>query len=192
MNNISAFIDQSLKNHGNEAIPEIQALRHVIEDNPWHAKQSVFDHTKAVVEAFKKYTDNELLILATLFHDIAKPITFSQDEKTGMTMCFGHEKKGSEMMDVIGSRIGLVGKDLAYVKQIVKNHDAPHQLINKLMENNNDEAIKQEFFLSMGSIAKDLLIHALADMEGSNLLSLNPDLFTKRKILFEDLIKNCL
>ena len=188
MNNISLFITKNLARDGKDAIPEIQALRDVVENNPWHKDQSVFEHTKLVVEALKKYTDNELLLLATLFHDIAKPCTFFRDEKTVMTICVDHEKKGSEMMDTIGPRIGLTEKDLSYVKRIIKHHDMPHILVNNIVEQKDVERLKNDYFTKTGNLAQDLLLHARADMEGSSLSEINSELFEKRKKIIEELM----
>lgn len=163
--NILGFIEDNLKNNGNDAIPEIQALHDVIENNPWHRNQSVFKHTQQVLKALKKYTNNELLILATLFHDIAKPKTLIYEGKH-TTVCPNHEEKGRIMMDVIGPRIGLRGDELQYVKRIIEMHGLPHLLVNELVKHN-----------------------ALADMEGSDLPRINLKLFEKRKKIIEELIK---
>lgn len=172
-------------------MPEIQALRDIVENNPWHNNQSVFEHTKQVIKSLKQHTNNQLLLLATLFHDIAKAESLIQDGKSNTTMCPDHEAKGGVMMDTIGPEIGLTGDDLQYVKRIIEMHGLPHLLVNALMEHNNEEDKKRNFFMQTGLYAKDLLIHALADMEGSDLPRIDPVLFQKRKKIIEKLIKEC-
>ena len=74
-------------------LPEIYALKKNIENNPWHLNQTTFSHTmlslKALIRNFETYKHLEtyldeiveknprktILFIATLYHDIAKPIT---------------------------------------------------------------------------------------------------------------------
>ena len=189
MRNVLQFIDTNLYNNGHDAIPEIQALRNVVENNPWHKDQSVFVHTKNVVEALQKYTKNELLLLAALFHDIAKPKTFTRDRKTKMTLCVDHEKKSAEMMAEIGPKIGITGKDLKYVTTVIQSHCLPALLLNELLLGKSREKHSKEYFLKTGVFARDLLLHLLADMEGGDLATLDPELFRKQKEIIQNLLK---
>ena len=60
---------------------------------------------------FHKQTDREILLLALLFHDIAKPIDIT-----------GHEIIGAEMASSIMFRLGYSEEEIETVSFLVKNH----------------------------------------------------------------------
>jgi len=91
-------------------LPEFYELKDVVENNAWHNDDVVFTYTLAVLkklEGITKRANNkinsylsqkvdgntrgQLLFLATLFHDIAKPETFASEE--GSTLCPDHERR---------------------------------------------------------------------------------------------------
>ena len=91
-------------------LPEFYELKDVVENNAWHNDDVVFTHTLAVLKKLGEITKRannkinsylsqkvdgntrgQLLFLATLFHDIAKPETFASEE--GSTLCPDHERR---------------------------------------------------------------------------------------------------
>jgi hypothetical protein len=103
-------------------LPEYYALSLVSENNPWHVNQNVFDHSVAVFvglegvlklnflkgihkikiqkhldEKIGKSARKELLIVATVLHDIAKKDLLIK-LPSGNTVCPAHEVIGSTIV----------------------------------------------------------------------------------------------
>ena len=137
-------------------IPEFYELKSVIENNDWHKNDSVFSHTLTVLGWLEKIlkktkrdilnhlsekidycTRKELLMLAALFHDIAKKETIIK--KGNKTSCLCHEEKGSIKVRKILSRFNLSKREKVLVSRIINNHDLIH-LILKLDSNEREKA----------------------------------------------------
>ena len=91
-----------------ELVPELPALR--MEQDPIHRHKDVLSHTIAVVA---KTPDDEIVRLAALFHDIAKPRTRSF-EHGGVTFRH-HEVVGAR---VTRKRMTALGYDEAVVDEV--------------------------------------------------------------------------
>jgi len=195
-------------------LPEVYALKKVVEDNGWHEKQDVFVHTMAVLKQLEllldlkiftpenkkllqkqlkkrvgNHTRKELLVVSTLLHDIAKPITAIRD-KTGVVRCPGHEFIGSTMIKKFSSRFGLNKKDEEFVKKIVFFHGYIVDIINQVMDKG-----KKEFYLNIykeifGDIYYELLLLFYSDLLGSDLKKLNPEEYKIRQNLVLDFLQN--
>lgn len=96
-----------------------------VEQGTYHAKD-VWNHTLDVVrnaahleipDSHQKY----LIVLAALFHDIAKPRTKSIDEE-GRIRFFEHERVGGEMTYEIMKRLKFPKTDCDSVAKLVRNH----------------------------------------------------------------------
>lgn len=108
-----------------QVFPEYYQLKKVTENGPWHLNQNVFDHVVAVFASLEevlklkfleknekekiikylnkkigKYLRKELLIIATLLHDIAKADLLIKD-KNENTQCPGHEVIGASMVKTL-------------------------------------------------------------------------------------------
>jgi len=59
--------------------------------------------------------------LAALFHDIAKPVTFSVDNK-GIGHFYGHDKIGTEITEKVLKRLTYDNKSIDLVTKLVKDH----------------------------------------------------------------------
>lgn len=128
-------------------VPEVYKLKQVIENNPWHNKESVFDHTISVLDnldkiikkskkEIKKYlnviVDNNsrrsLLYFAALLHDIGKEKTIA-DLGDGFRGCPGHEENSGQRTKKILKRFNLSNKESKIITSIVKNHGVTHDII---------------------------------------------------------------
>lgn len=197
-----------------KGLPEIYALKKVVENSTWHEKQDVFEHTMAVLEqlefllnmkVFKlskkrilqkqlakrvgNHTRKDLLIVSTLLHDIAKPVTAIKD-KTGMVRCPGHELLGSEMVKSFSIRLGLNKKDEDFVKRIVFSHGFIVAVLDQIMDKGNEEYYINSYENMVGDIYYELLLLFYSDLLGSNLKRLNPKEYKIRQKLTFDFLQN--
>ncbi|MBX7206855.1 MAG: CCA tRNA nucleotidyltransferase [Verrucomicrobiaceae bacterium] len=103
-------------------LPEIMALQGCEQPPQFHPEGDVFVHTRLMLGLLP--ADASLpLILAVLFHDIAKPPTFTVDE-TGRIRFNGHDKLGAEMTGDILRRLKFPNHVVAPVVEAVANHMA--------------------------------------------------------------------
>jgi tRNA nucleotidyltransferase/poly(A) polymerase len=85
-------------------LPEILALRGCEQPPQFHPEGDVFVHTRLMLSLLPP--DASLpLVLSVLFHDIAKPATYSLDPAEGRIRFNGHEKVGADMTEVILRRL---------------------------------------------------------------------------------------
>ncbi|MGL4731655.1 MAG: CCA tRNA nucleotidyltransferase [Clostridium sp.] len=110
---IRQLVDLGLINY---IIPEIVDMVGFEQKNKYHDKD-VFNHTMKVLDGV---SCNLQLRLAALFHDIAKPRTFSLDEKGGHF--YFHEVEGMKLCENILKRLKFDNKTIEVVKLLVKNH----------------------------------------------------------------------
>lgn len=101
-----------------EFIPELTLMEGFNQNNPHHI-YDVLEHTLVTVKAIEPDLD---LRLTMLLHDIAKPLTYSQDEK-GIGHFKDHTKKGSEMARDILNRLKFNKKTIQRVTKLIAYHD---------------------------------------------------------------------
>lgn len=98
-------------------IPELEQGIGVDQRNIHHDK-TVYDHTMVVV---KNTPNDPVLRLAALLHDIAKPVTFSLDEK-GQGHFYNHHVLGEEMTREILQRLKFDRTTTHKVCILVRHH----------------------------------------------------------------------
>ena len=104
-----------------EIIPELAPALGFEQNNPHHC-YDVFTHTLKSIESAPK----DLAVrLALLFHDIAKPNCYSQEN--GIGHFFGHQQTGLETAEKVLSRLKYDNDTIAAVKELVLYHDAEIQ-----------------------------------------------------------------
>lgn len=111
-------------------IPELEACIGFDQKNHHHV-YDVFEHTLRVVDNMPPKLS---LRLATLFHDISKPICF-EIGSDGEGHFYGHASKSAEMAENILRRLKYDNVTITDVCQLVKYHD--HQI------ENSDKIIKR-------------------------------------------------
>jgi len=206
-NAISLLSDSNIKSGQlADLVPEFYELKNVVENNDWHHKENIFDHTLSVLENLEKilrtlnketkqFLDSridhisrrELLKVATLFHDIAKKETFSNNN--GYTLCPDHEDEGSIKARRILKRFMLSNKELEFVLQIVRHHGIIHRI---LALDNGDFKKKYASFKKRFSrnIYPELILLAFADTAGSYLKKTHPAEFKSRIVFYKKEIEN--
>ncbi len=187
-------------------IPEFYNLKSVVENNDWHHKENVFDHTLSVLKNLDKTLLNlnkgtkqflnekvgtinrkNLLRVATLFHDIAKKETLVKNINS--TLCPNHESKGSLKTKEILKRFNLSDKENKFILSIVKNHGLIHRILPPENQNFRKEFanFKKRFF---HNIYSELILLAFADTAGSYLKKTHPAEFKSRISFYKKEINN--
>lgn len=188
-------------------LPEYYALESLTENNAWHANQNALGHLIAVFkgleeilkldflkkesrEQIEKYLDSkignyskkELLIVAAIFHDIAKSETLIRSE-SGVTRCPGHEIIGSHLVGKFTDRLGLDEKAKERVAKIIRYHGFISEILDLVINKNNE----QKYFSILKAIVDDihveLLLFMYADMMGSDLKQNIPQEYKTREKL---------
>lgn len=101
-----------------ELIPELTLLENYNQNDPHHIYDAL-NHTFASMKAIEPKLE---LRLAMLFHDIAKPFTYSKDEN-GVSHYKNHAQKGAEMAREILNRLKYPKKIIQKVTKLIEYHD---------------------------------------------------------------------
>jgi len=109
-------------------LPEILKLQGCEQPPQFHPEGDVFVHTRKMLDLLGE--DVSLpLVLSVLFHDIAKPDTFTQDE-TGRIRFNGHDRLGAIKTEKILRRLKFPNHVIDPTVEAVANHmtfkDVPH------------------------------------------------------------------
>ena len=102
-----------------EKLPEVAALRGVLQADEYHAEGDAFVHTMLAVEAVTDDADLRVF-WGVLLHDIGKALT--TEFIRGRWRSHGHEEAGAKMVPAIMSRLGLADM-VADVAWLVRHHD---------------------------------------------------------------------
>lgn len=136
-------------------IPELGYCENFAQNNPYHI-YDVFKHTVSVVKNCD--SDDVVVRLAALFHDIGKPHSYQDDN--GIRHFLGHSAKSGKMTGDIMRRLKFSNACTAQVTELVKYHDVQLE--------NNDRCIKR-WLSKIGEKQFDrLMCLKKADISGQN------------------------
>ena len=162
--------DDFMKTLGN-GYPMFSHFSQTIQDQDWHQEGDLKTHTNMVLSEVyliidkEKMTESEqnILILAALFHDYGKPIVTQNKEKNGEWRIVAprHEEIGASLLFHLSSPLNISSSDWFDVIRLVAYHDMPKKLIIK----NKD---KKDFHLLSRHVSSLKLLYwlELADMRG--------------------------
>lgn len=102
-----------------EFFPEFDACMQMEQKHPHHC-YSVGEH---ILYSMKAIEADKVLRLSMMFHDIAKPLTKSVNEKTGNDRFKGHAEKGAEMARKIMRRLKFDNDTIDKVYRVTLYHD---------------------------------------------------------------------
>ena len=113
-----------------DEIPEHAALALTPQDPTWHPEGDVLVHSLWAADLAAEHADRvgaspdarELLVLASLWHDIGKPQTTVRRE--GRITSYGHAERGAEIAVDLGRRLGLPRPLVAAASAIIATHMA--------------------------------------------------------------------
>ncbi|MCG8598797.1 MAG: CCA tRNA nucleotidyltransferase [Verrucomicrobiales bacterium] len=150
------LVDSGLMEH---LLPEILQLKGCEQPPQWHPEGDVFVHTRLMLSHLPD--DASLpLVLSVLFHDIAKPATFSYDPDEDRIRFNGHDKVGAEMTRVILRRFRYSNAIIDTVSEAVENH-------MKFKDVQKMRASTLKRFMARDSFDDQLALHRV-DCLGSN------------------------
>jgi len=129
-----------------------------VEQNEYHA-ETVFDHLMFTVDASVEFTDNVLLRLAALLHDVGKPGTKSTGED-GRVHFYKHEVQGMIIADNWMKSLKFSNKEREYVTRLVRNHQWRFQADSK------DKTIRK-WLRDVGEDWRDLVTLRACDRKGN-------------------------
>lgn len=101
-----------------ELIPELKKCKGFNQNNNWHI-YDVYEHILHVVSGVDAII---YLRLAALFHDIGKPITYTEDEK-GIGHFYDHWKKSYEIFSNYKNNFGLNNEEKDLIANLIFYHD---------------------------------------------------------------------
>ncbi|MEZ6141147.1 MAG: AAA family ATPase [Zavarzinella sp.] len=147
--------------------PWMQALRGVSQNIDRHAEGDVWTHVHMVVEEMVAmpawrvlpHDVRQILFLAALFHDIAKPATFRKESDDRISFR-GHSRRGSIMARNILWRLNFPFHQREQVCAIIRHHLVPFFLV----DSDNPVQIASEITQSVR--ADWLRLMAIADAKG--------------------------
>jgi hypothetical protein len=101
-----------------EKLPEVAALRGVMQPEEYHAEGDAYVHTMLAVESVIDDADPRVF-WAVLLHDIGKSV--KTELLNGRWRSFGHAEAGAEMIPAIMNRLGFphMASDVAW---LVRHH----------------------------------------------------------------------
>ncbi len=100
--------------------PEILVLKGVEQPPQWHPEGDVFVHTRLMLSLLPEEVSLPL-VLSVLFHDIAKPATYTVDE-TGRIRFNGHDALGAVMGEEILRRLKFPNDVVEPTVVAIENH----------------------------------------------------------------------
>ncbi|MFH8251919.1 HDIG domain-containing metalloprotein [Microbacterium sp. B2969] len=112
------------------AVPELAALAGTPQDPLWHPEGDVLVHSLWAADLAAARADaerfaperRELVVLASLLHDIGKPATTRR--RDGRLTSRGHAERGAEIVRALGRRLDWPGTLVRPIAAIVGDHMA--------------------------------------------------------------------
>ncbi len=121
-------------------LPEVYALKGVHQPPEFHPEGDVYNHTKLMLEEMK--SEDSLMAMAVLCHDIGKPPTFKVKERIRFDR---HTRVGESMTEEICRRLKFPNREREILKSLVRDHlkfiDA-----KKMRESTLKRFIRQDHF----------------------------------------------
>jgi poly(A) polymerase len=124
-------------------LPEITALKGVVQSPDFHPEGDVFTHTLLLLEHMGG--PSETLAYGCLLHDIAKPVCMRQEAER--ITFYGHTERGAEMAEDILKRLKRSRSVWERVAYLVRNHlrhvQAPKMRLSTLKRFLREEGIEE-------------------------------------------------
>ena len=133
----------------------------------------------------------EVLIVATLLHDIAKTETLVKSPD-GTARCPGHELIGAGMVGKFTERFGLGKQDEEYVERIVRYHGLISDFLTLIISNGKRERYLEIFRETVGDVGIELVILMKADLLGSDLEKGNKKGYDDRMVILSFMLDNLI
>lgn len=99
-------------------IPELKLCKNFNQNSNWHI-YDVYEHILHVIDGVP---NNLLLRMAALFHDIGKPLVYTEDE-FGVGHFYGHWEKSKEIFDGFAAKYGIDENTRKIISNLILYHD---------------------------------------------------------------------
>ena len=106
-------------------IPELKDSKNFNQNNRWHI-YDVYEHILHVVSGVEP---NLYLRLAALFHDIGKPVTYTEDDN-GVGHFYNHWNKSVEIFLKYKDNFELSSKEISIITNLIFYHDVNIEKMN--------------------------------------------------------------
>lgn len=115
-----------------EILPELAAVKGVVQSVQWHPEGDVFEHTMQTIDAaaalsYAELHEKLMLIYAALCHDLGKVSTTEENE--GSLTSYGHAQEGVQLAKKMLRRITHNTELIESVLKLVRYHMEPIQLV---------------------------------------------------------------
>jgi poly(A) polymerase len=100
-----------------EILPEVAAMRGIEQPSEYHPEGDVFEHTRLALSLLRRRSP--VLALATLLHDVGKPLTYSVRDRIRFD---GHVDAGVQKAEEICRRLRLPNADIDAILSLVRHH----------------------------------------------------------------------
>jgi len=164
---------------GTQTLPGQEIPKHVRDDrNGKHDKENDREAVFPDDVTMNLGRDNRLPFtkLAALLHDIGKPACREVKPDTGRITFYGHDEKGTGLMDVIAERLRMSNRDRDFLKLLI----AEHLHVLSLAKHGVKPATMMKWFRKMKDDAVPSVIVAMADVKST----LGPDSSTEEREYF--------
>jgi poly(A) polymerase len=152
-------------------LPELDAMKGVLQPEQFHPEGDVFVHTRLMLQLLPEEVSVPL-VLAVLFHDVAKPVTARVD-RTGRIRFNDHDRIGAEMTEAIMRRLRFSGAEIEATVEMVRQHmvfkDAPNMRVAKLKR-----------FMARPTFEDEMELHRV-DCESSHRMLDNYDFLLRKR-----------
>ena len=100
-----------------EILPEVAAMRGIEQPSEFHPEGDVFEHTRLALGLLRR--PSAVLALATLLHDVGKPLTYSVRDRIRFD---GHVDAGVQKAGEICRRLRFSNADSDAILNLVRHH----------------------------------------------------------------------
>ena len=135
-----------------ELIPELKNCRGFNQNNEWHI-YDVYEHILHVVDFVPA---NIVLRMTALFHDIGKPLSYTEDEN-GIGHFYGHWEASQKIFDVFAIKYNIDNDIVNRISNLIYYHDInvsklDYNRLKEMLEKLNYEGIDQLFELKRADL----------------------------------------
>ena len=160
-----------------ELLPEILDLQGCEQPPQFHPEGDVFVHTRLMLGLLEGEVSLPL-VLSVLFHDIAKPATYTYDEANERIRFNGHDRLGAEMTGSILRRLKFPNDIVEDTVEMVARH---MQFMNvKLMR-----TAKLKRFMARETFPDEMQLHRVDCLSSNGMLD-NFEFVTEKQAEFAD------
>ena len=144
-----------IKKHETEVfdlIPELENCKGFNQNNDWHI-YDVYEHILHVVD---DVSPNLIMRLAALFHDIGKPLSYTEDEN-GTGHFYGHWEASKRIFDLFAINYNIDNDVANRISNLIYYHDInvsklEYSKLKEILEELNYEGIDQLFELKKADL----------------------------------------